>query len=120
MTRRRGVTVEVLDQDKLMAACRDNGLAVPAYTGNALLRSARGGAVVLSYEGTATTEERPGLAAVDTFNSMAWEYLPVEVVETCTTGETVDLAEHIRTFGSRLDVNHYAWYSWATTTGDAA
>jgi len=44
-----------------------------------------------------------------------WQYLPLEVAEACRTGERVDLADHIRTFGSRLDVNHWHWYQWART-----
>ena len=28
------------------------------------------------------------------------------------SGEEVDLADHIRTFGGRLDSNHYRWVRW--------
>lgn len=118
MPRTRGVTVELLDHDKLTEACKTHGLARPSLTGNALLRNTTGEAVVLSYEGVAGKESRPGMAVVDTM-SHDWEYLPIEAVEACRTGETEDLADFIRTFGDRLNANHWHWHSWATRSLNA-
>ena len=112
MSRERGVEVEVLDYEKLAAACHEYGLAAPSYSGNAILRRRDGAAVVISYEGVANTELREGMVCVTTMFT-EWQYLPLEVAEACRTGERVDLADHIRTFGSRLDVNHWHWYQWA-------
>lgn len=39
--------------------------------------------------------------------------LPFRAVEALDTDhETVDLADHIRTFGARLDSNHQGWVNW--------
>ena len=40
---------------------------------------------------------------------------PIEVAEACRTGESIDLADLIRSFGDRLEVNHLNWYEWATS-----
>lgn len=37
-----------------------------------------------------------------------------EEIHAAATGETVDLADHIRTFGARLDRNHHLWYDLLT------
>lgn len=117
MTRKRGITVELLDQERLEQACQEHGLRPPSYGGNAILRQASTGhAVVLSYEGVASTTHGEGVMYLDTEAYQwtgRWESLPVEAVEACRTGETKDLADFIRTFGSRLDVNHYRWAEWA-------
>lgn len=115
MTRQRGITVEVLDYTKLAAACALHNLAEPSYGGNAILRRpSDGAAVVLSYEGVGATKIAPGVMYLDTQWS-EWQCLPVAVVEACRTGEEQDLADFIRTFGDRLNVNHYRWYEWATS-----
>jgi hypothetical protein len=113
VTRRRGTTVEVLDYEKLTAACIEHGLRPLSFTGNALLRRLDGGAaVVVSYEGVVSTKITMGKVYLDTQN-YDWECLPIEAVEACRTGESIDLADHIRTFGSRLDVNHLLLVEWA-------
>ena len=113
MTRRRGVTVELLDYTKLAKACADHGLAAPSYSTNGLLRrKSDGQPVIISYEGVGPRETRPGMAGLDT-EWREWQFLPLAAVEACRTGEEQDLADLIRTFGSRLDVNHLNWYEWA-------
>jgi hypothetical protein len=113
MSRERGTTVELLDYKKLAAVCEEHGLTKPSYGTNGLLRRVDGAVVVLSSEGVGPLEVREGMAGIDTEWASDWGYLPVEAVEACRTGETADLADHIRTFGSRLDVNHWQWADWA-------
>jgi len=107
-----GVTLDVLDYDALALLCRKHGLRPPGYTGNGIIRNRAGHAVVLSTEGVGITEQRPGLISLDT-QAFEWEWLPLDEVKACATGSTVDLADHIRSFGSRLEVNFSTWYDWA-------
>lgn len=39
--------------------------------------------------------------------------LPWSVIDQCRTGEPIDLADHVRTFGHRLDNNHAIWYRFS-------
>ena len=48
----------------------------------------------------------------------AWindDLVPFNDIQKCVTDEQVDLADHIRTFGARLDNNHAIWYEFADT-----
>jgi hypothetical protein len=113
MTRQRGVTVEMLDHDKLVAACKAEGIAAPGYSTNGLLRRLDGGAaVIISSEGVSASAILMGRVYLDT-ETFEWQSLPLDVAESCRNGETQDLADLIRTFGSRLESNHYAWFQWA-------
>lgn len=113
MTRRRGILVEKLDYERLNEACVNAGIGSLSYHDNALLRRLDGGAaVVISSEGVSDSKIRMGVVYLDT-QSFEWQHLPLDVVESCLTGETEDLADHIRTFGSRLDVNVLVWQEWA-------
>lgn len=112
MARTRGYIVELLDHDKLSAACAALGIGAPSFFGNAVAQNPDGVIAVISTEGVSKITDVPdGHVCVDT-QSFEWQYLPIEVVNECRTGETVDLADHIRTFGSRLDVNHLVWREW--------
>jgi hypothetical protein len=115
MTRPRGTTVEVLDYTKLAAACDEHAVNRPSYGTNGLLRKADGSAaVVISSEGVCSAKmPEPGMVYLDTEWCAEWQALPLEAVEACRTGETRDLADLIRTFGYRLDVNHLQWREWA-------
>ena len=114
-SRKRGVTVELLDYELLVLACRKNGISVPSYMANGILRRLDGGAaVIISSEGVASTKIQMGMIYLDTESWDGPEYLPIDDVEECRTGETKDLADHIRTFGSRLDVNHWDWSRWVS------
>lgn len=88
----------------------DNGQA-PFY-GYALAVSA-GKVYVICTEGVGweVTSDRPLFV-----DSMAGGYeLPLAaVMAAASLGKTVDLADHIRTFGSRLDSNHYQWHARLT------
>jgi hypothetical protein len=42
-----------------------------------------------------------------------WQLLPIPVVEACLTGETIDLADLIRSFGDRMENNFHAWHNRA-------
>lgn len=113
MTRQRGILVEKLDHQKLAAAAKKHGLAELSYSTNGLLRRADGLAVIISSEGVCEKPRLRGVIYLDTQHFKDWESLPIEAVEPCLTGEMVDLADHIRTFGSRLDVNVLVWQEWA-------
>jgi len=110
--RPRGVMVENLDHTKLSEACLEAVIGPLSYSSNALLRGADGSAVVLSYEGVCESKTIPGRVYLDTQN-VEWQTLPLDIVEACRTGEETDLADHIRTFGDRLDSNHYLWFRYA-------
>jgi hypothetical protein len=118
MTRRRGIEVEMLDYEKLQAACKAEGIAPPGYGTNGILRRLDGGAaVIVSSEGVGSTKILIGRIFLDT-EWHEWQSLPLDVAEACRNGETRDLADLIRTFGSRLESNHYAWVQWAETVTD--
>jgi hypothetical protein len=113
MTRRRGIEVEMLDNQKLIAACKVGGIAPPSYSTNGLLRRLDGGAaVIISSEGVSASKLLTGRVFLDT-EWHEWQSLPLDLAERCLTGEKRDLADLIRTFGSRLDVNHSQWVAWA-------
>lgn len=100
MTRNRGTIVRTFD------AARE-GMDRPVYA-YAYAVGTDGRTYVICSEGVGweVTEDRPLI--VDTFGG---EYvMPLtEVRERAENGTDVDLADHIRTFGSRLDSNHYMW-----------
>lgn len=113
MARTRGIMVELLDHDKLAEACEKHHIGAPNYMENGLLRRLDGGAaVVVSSEGVSASKITMGQVYLDT-NDSQWQCLPLEVVEACRTGESKDLADLIRTFGQRLENNHYQWCKWA-------
>lgn len=113
MTRKQGVTVELLDYDLLAAACIEHHISAPAYMENGLLRRLDGGAaVIVSSEGVGSRKITLGMVYLDT-DAFKWQCLPLAAVEACRTGVNEDLSTHIRTFGSRLDGNHYEWFTWA-------
>lgn len=115
MTRtHRAVPVEILDYKLLEAACKEHGLAEPSYGGNGIIRRRIDGApVIISTEGVCSTNIVEGMVALDTQWFDDWQYLPIEAAEACRTGEIVDLSQHIRVFGSRLDINVADWAAWA-------
>jgi len=45
--------------------------------------------------------------------------LGFDQVQSALTGESMDLSEFIRTFGNRLDSNHWGWHNWAMAEANA-
>lgn len=117
MTRNKtGLMVELLDYEKLATACAGHGIAEPSFGSNAILRRVSDGQpVVISSEGVSSTKIEAGVAYLDT-QAFDWQCLPIGELEACRTGESIDLADHVRTFGSRLDANVSSWSAWAKAT----
>ena len=109
MTRKRGTMVDVIDLSAYGRATYEPF----AYA------VANGKEYVICSEGVGweVSSEKPLIVDVTVESKdekgtfFYWETvtIPVEKVRELVTGETVDLADHIRTFGSRLDTNHYIW-----------
>lgn len=99
MARTRGITVRTLDMSD--AAER------PVY-GYALGRGNDGKTYVICTEGVGweVTPDRP--LFVDTWSG-GYDMPLSEVVDRAAHGEDVDLADHVRTFGSRLESNFHMW-----------
>lgn len=123
--RDRGATGYVLDTDKLTAVLRqmtdiDNAQA----WGNPVLVYGEGKSwAVVNTEGVGGKADD-----YDTPARVWWDrdlgddyfagYLNDDLVsfndiQKCVTDELVDLADHIRIFGDRLDNNHAIWYGFA-------
>jgi hypothetical protein len=107
------VTVELLDPKKLAEACKSAGLQPLSFSSNALLRCADGTVYVVSSEGVSDDSKRDDMVVVDTQTMTDWQLLPIPVVEACLTGETIDLADLIRSFGDRMENNFHAWHNRA-------
>ena len=125
-TRRRGATATVLDREMLLVAAREQFPSqYPDFAeeagglthgpGHQMLLETADGLAVVNSEGV-------GNGTVDGTISLHFSYgftwtpvtLTVEQVEAAKTSETIDLADGIRTFGDRLDSNHFLWWSRAT------
>lgn len=70
-------------------------------------------AAVVNGEGTGHIETETGKIAVEL--STPFSFFPVELdlgdLGEAVTETEIDLADGIRTFGSRLDVNHHLWFN---------
>ncbi|MDA3145790.1 hypothetical protein JSO19_00155 [Leucobacter sp. UCMA 4100] len=82
-------------------------------------------AAVVNGEGVGATADSEGM--IEVYFSYGMQWIPVQLaaerIEATMTGELIDLAEGIRTFGERLDANHRSWrsrYLRAGTIGDNA
>ena len=73
---------------------------------------------LINEEGVGYTSDEMGRVTVlyhsNEFGASGWIDIHRRVVEKCLTKEVVDLADVIRTFGDRLENNHYLWYSRLT------
>jgi hypothetical protein len=99
--RKRGITVRTFDAS--------NGTERPMMT-YALAHGPDGRNYVICSEGVGweVTTDEP--LYVQTFSG-GYELSLAEVFTASAHGTDVDLADHIRTFGSRLDSNHYMWHA---------
>lgn len=99
MARTRGITVRTLDLTGMTAA--------PVYE-YAMATGPDGTVYVICSEGVGwqVTPDRPLI--VDTWSGEVTVILD-DVRTAAAAGTDVDLADHVRTFGSRLDSNHAMW-----------
>jgi hypothetical protein len=72
------------------------------------------GTVTINYGLSKEPDESDDPNVIRVFNIFVQEVkLPWSVIDQCRTGEPIDLADHIRTFGARLDNNHAIWYRFS-------
>lgn len=62
------------------------------------------------YFGLSRPGDKPGVSRYISGDSIE---LTWQQIDYCRTGEPVDLADFIRTFGARLENNHAIWYRFA-------
>lgn len=124
--RQRGALGYVLDTDKLTAVLRRvTGIDTAQAWGNPVLVYGEDKSwAVVNTEGVggkADDYDSPARVWFDRVTPEGYisaqledELVPFDDIESCVyTNEPVDLADHIRTFGSRLDNNHAIWYGFA-------
>jgi len=123
--RQRGATGYVLDTDKLTAVLRRvTGIENAKAWGNPVLVYGEGKSwAVVNTEGVggkADDYDTPARVwwdrdrGDDYFDArLSDDVVPFNDIQECVTDELVDLADHIRTFGARLDNNHAIWYGFA-------
>ena len=122
-TRPLGAIATILDNDSLLAAGRRHFEA--QYPGNdpqhlqhgptpqMLFCTGHGNATIVNSEGVGNIADENDTIKV--WFTYGYELLPVtlplhEEIATTVTEERIDLAHGIRTFGIRLDSNHYRWF----------
>lgn len=122
-TRRRGAIATILDHDALLNAARavvtdQHPGAKPANLDHGplpqmLIPVNRGEIAVINNEGVGDIATEDDTIHI-TF-SYGYQFITValttDTIATAATTQTIDLADGIRTFGSRLDANHYTWHS---------
>lgn len=122
MERMTGATTTILDSEALLSAARtvltaqDPALDLSRLSselGPQMLFAVDGGAAaVVNVEGVGEVAEGDTIAVYFTEGFGVFPVaLPVDAVAASATKETIDLADGIRTFGSRLDSNHRRWRS---------
>jgi hypothetical protein len=123
--RERGATGYVLDTDKLTKALRRiTGVENAQAWGNPVLVYGEGESwAVVNTEGVggvADNYDKPARVWWDRdlgdgyFDArLGDDLVPFNDIQSCVTGESADLADHVRTFGARLDNNHAIWYEFA-------
>lgn len=73
----------------------------------------RGNGCVVNGEGVGAIANEDDQIEVHFSYGMTWVpvLMPMSKINDAATEERIDLAEGIRTFGSRLDVNHLRWFN---------
>ncbi|MFJ4167792.1 hypothetical protein ACIPY5_19745 [Microbacterium sp. NPDC089698] len=122
-TRPAGALTTVLDPEALLAAAQEQ-LPLqypgwdPAVLGDGplpqmILTVDRGEAAVVNGEGVGAIADEHGI--VDVWFTYGFNLIRIALtlptIAAAFTGEEIDLADGIRTFGGRLDANHYRWYA---------
>lgn len=118
-----GALATVLNAEALLAAaCEQLPLQYPGSDPAALrhgplpqmlLTVDLGDAAIVNNEGVGAVADEHGI--IDVWFTYGLELikiaLPLSTIVTAFTGEEIDLADGIRTFGARLDANHYRWHA---------
>lgn len=125
MARTHGVTVEMLDLEKLAEIFRnvDNeadretrkGFTADAFMSTGIIRNPEGFIRTINDEGVADSGVE-GDTFTNTFAVYTWYgYITFsqETILECVTDEIVDLADLIRVFGDRLERNFSINYRWS-------
>ena len=122
--RKRGATGYVLDADKLTKVLRQvTGVENAQAWGNPVLVYGEGESwAVVNTEGVggvADNYDKPARVWWDRATAEGFwdarlsdDLVPFNDIQSCVTGKSVDLADHIRTFGSRLENNYAIWYEF--------
>ena len=123
--RPHGATGYVLDTDKLTIALRNiTGINTAQTWGNPVLVYGEDKSwAVVNTEGVggkADDYDKPARVWFDRETPEGYisvqledELVSFDYIQWCVTDELVDLADHIRSFGARLDNNHAIWYGFA-------
>lgn len=123
-TRNLGAIATILDNDTLLEAGRrqvtlqypgtDPQLLTHGYVPNMLIPVNHGERAIVNREGVGAIADEHDIIDVwftyDNFSAIKVALTLDEIANT-TTDQTIDLAHGIRTFGDRLDTNHWRWYS---------
>lgn len=105
MTRERGTVVRTFDASPEHAGTSTFG---PSYT-YAYAMGPDGTEYVVCSEGVGWVVDDSHPLVVDTFSG--GYSLPLDTVrDRAIAGTDVDLADHVRTFGSRLESNFWSWH----------
>lgn len=125
MTRKRGAIATVLNPEVLVKLGRkvlvdqygpeevESMQLGPGPTPQMMLTVDHKTAAIVNSEGVGHIEGENGKIAVEL--STPFSFFPVEIdlgdLGEAATDQEIDLADGIRTFGSRLDSNHHQWFS---------
>lgn len=123
--RQRGAIATVLDQSILAKHANgqakslgdDGSLLFQAGPGPQMLLDTEDGPAVINSEGVGHTLKDGTITTYLHYGmSLMPITLPLAAIESAKTSEKIDIADGIRTFGSRLDVNHHLWFDRTTQT----
>ena len=121
MSREReyGTVVHLLDQDLALALIRkklDNPNADVKPEQMVVVNGEKGLATVIT-EGVGWFADANGGIPINfysgNYGSGGYVDVTVEELRTVISNETIDLADHIRVFGDRLETNLYVWQQYA-------
>jgi hypothetical protein len=111
-----GTIVHVIDVEKASAFLKDKlgtDLEIQAER-MAVVNGEKGLATVMN-EGVGWYADSEGVLPINYWSGNSSGYLDItpEELATLISDETVDLADHVRVFGDRLETNLYIWQNYA-------
>jgi hypothetical protein len=113
-----GATVQLLDLEKLTAIWaarqpdREEGQEL-GFLASGLITNSKGEIHTINTEGVQDYNNSDGKGdGVAVYTFWGWLNFSEEELKASLTGETIDLADFVRTFGSRLEVNFGLAYDW--------